>query len=226
MGNLGFAVLGAAVIVVAGSWVASQQVRGDGVFAAACLFVVVTVLQVAPVMGADFGGALVLVPTAVLAATAWSGVRIGLRRVLLAGAATTAVVLVLGVLDATLGSGSHVGRFVSSGPSAMLEVVHRKIDSNVRVLTTSNWTWALVVVGVFALGAAVIAGRRAGRFERSPAWRTTLAVLVGFGVAGGLANDSGVAIPAMVAVFVGALLLAVSARRPFEAPRVLPPGPG
>ena len=79
---------------------------------------------------------------------------------------------------------------------------------------------------MFALGAAVIAGRRAGRFERSPAWRTTLAVLVGFGVAGGLANDSGVAIPAMVAVFVGALLLAVSARRPFEAPRVLPPGPG
>ncbi|UDY35254.1 glycosyltransferase [Dermatobacter hominis] len=223
MGNLGFAVLGAAVIVVAGSWVASQQVRGDGVFAAACLFAVVTVLQVAPVMGADFGGALVLVPTAVLAATAWSGVRIGVRRVLLAGAATLGVVLVLGALDATVGSGSHVGRFVSSGPAAMAEVVHRKIDSNVRVLTTSTWTWAVVVVGVFALGAALLAGRRAGRFERSPAWRTTLAVLVGFGVAGGLANDSGVAIPAMVAVFVGAFLLVVSARRPFEAPRVLEP---
>ena len=42
-----------------------NQVRGDGVFAAGCLFVAITVLQVAPAMGADFGGALVIVPTGV-----------------------------------------------------------------------------------------------------------------------------------------------------------------
>ncbi len=227
MGNLGFAVLGAAVIVVAGSWVASQQVRGDGVFAASCLFAVITVLQVAPMMGADFGGALVLVPTAILAATAWAGVSIRPRRVLAAGAGTLAVVAVLGALDATVGSGSHVGRFVTAGPQGMLSVVERKLDSNLRVLTTSTWTWTLVIVGLFALGASLIAGRRAGWFDRSPAWRTTLVTLAGFGVAGGLANDSGVAIPAMVAVFVGALLLVVSGRRPFEAPRVLgSPGSG
>lgn len=218
MGNLGFAVLGAAVIVVAGSWVASEQVRGDGVFAAGCLFVAITVLQVAPVMGADFGGALVLVPTGVLAATAWSGVRIGPRRLFVAGAVTLAVVVLLGALDVAFGSGSHVGRFVTSGPEGMAQVVQRKLDSNLHVLTTSTWTWTLVVVGAFAVGVAVLAGRRAGRFERSPAWRTTLTVLVGFGVAGGLANDSGVAIPAMVAVFVGAFLLVVAGRRPFERP--------
>ena len=86
MGNLGFAVFGSATILLAGAWVASSPVRRDGLFAAGCLFAAVIVVQVAPVMGADFGGALVLVPTALLVIAGWSGLRITRRRLAGTGA--------------------------------------------------------------------------------------------------------------------------------------------
>ena len=223
MGNLGFAVLGSSVIVLAGAWVASSPVRRDGWWAAACLFAGVTVLQVAPVMGADFGGALVLVPTGLLATAAWAGVRLTARRVVLTAVATVALVGGLVALDESFGDGSHVARFARSGPSGMWEVVQRKLDSNLHVLTTSSWSWTLVIVGLFAAGAVAALGRRTTWFAGAPAWRTTLLTLVGFGVLGGLANDSGIAIPAMVAVYVGALLLVLARRTPFSAPVVLEP---
>lgn len=45
--------------------------------------------------------------------------------------------------------------------------------------------------------------------------------LVGFGILGGLANDSGIAIPAMVCVYIGAMLLLLARRRPFATPLVV-----
>ena len=54
-------------------------------------------------------------------------------------------------------------------------------------------------------------------------WRTTFLTLLGFGVVGGLLNDSGVAIPAMVLVYAGAFVLLVERRRPFAAPIVNAP---
>jgi hypothetical protein len=43
---------------------------------------------------------------------------------------------------------------------------------------------------------------------------------VGFGVLGGLVNDSGIVIPAVVAVYAGAFVLLLLRRRPFS-PAVL-----
>ena len=218
MGNLGFAVFGSAAILLAGAWVASSPVRRDGLFAAGCLFTAVIALQVAPVMGADFGSALVLVPTAVLALVAWSGHRITARSIATSVAATVATVGFLALIDGVFAGGTHIGRFLTSGPAAMWAVVHRKLDSNLHVLTTSAWSWLLLIVGGFALGAIVVAGRRTRWFDSAPLWRTTLLTMAGFGALGGLANDSGVAIPTMACVYIGAMMLLIAGRTPFERP--------
>ena len=82
----------------------------------------------------------------------------------------------------------------------------------------------LAVVGGFVVASMWFGGRWReawGRwFGPAAAWRTTLVLLLGFGVLGGAVNDSGVVIPAVVLVYVGAYVLLLQRRRPFAAPQV------
>jgi hypothetical protein len=223
MGNIGFAVLGATAILLAGSWVASSPRRADGLVAAACLLVAVTTLDVAPMSGADFGGALSLIPTLLVALALWAGCRLDLRRtVSIVAGAITLIGLVL-VAQRWLG-GTHVSRFLAGDGDGVWATIARKVDTNLRVLRVSDWSWMLVVVGGFVAASMRLGGRWREAWSRwfgpAAAWRTTLALLLVFGALGGAANDSGVVIPAVVLVYVGAYVLAVQRRRPFAPPRV------
>ena len=78
--------------------------------------------------------------------------------------------------------------------------------------------------GGFVLASMHLGGRWRDAWTRwfgpANAWRTTLALLVGFGLLGGAVNDSGVVIPAVVAVYVGAYVLLLQRRRPWAPPHV------
>jgi hypothetical protein len=218
MGNIGFAVMGATAILLAGAWVAGSPRRSDGVFAAACLMIAVTAVDIAPGLGADFGGALALIPISLVAITLWAGPRIRPRRwVALAGTAT--VLLAAVVVVERLSGGTHISRFFDGTTGSMMATIVRKFDTNVRVFRESIWTWSAITIAAFVVIAMGIGGQWRSALRRwfGPAttWRTTLALLVAFGVVGGLVNDSGIVIPAVVAVYAGAYVLLLLRRRPF-----------
>jgi hypothetical protein len=224
MGNIGFAVMGASAILLAGAWVAGSPRRSDGVVAAACLLAVVTVVDVAPGLGADFGGALTLIPISLLAIVLWTGTRLRPRRLLALGG-LAAGLLAVAVIAERWAGGTHISRFLDGSTHSMKTTIVRKFDTNLRVLTGSTWTWLALTVLAFVVISMGIDGRwrtaLARWFGPSAPWRTTLAMLVGFGVLGGAVNDSGVVIPAVVAVYVGAFMLLVQRRTPFAPGRVL-----
>jgi len=224
MGNIGFAVMGATAILLAGAWVAGSPRRSDGVFAAACLLLAVTVVDVAPGLGADFGGALALIPVSLVAIALWAGSRLRLRRWLALGAGSLALLVAVAVVERWSG-GTHISHFLDGSTGSMHATISRKIDSNLRVLRGSVWTWSAVTVVSFVVVAMGIGGRWRSALRRwfgsAAPWRITLALLVAFGVLGGLVNDSGIAIPAVVAVYAGAFVLLLLRRRPFAPPMVL-----
>ena len=106
------------------------------------------------------------------------------------------------------GQQTHLGRAVASaeqgGLSQLWNIVARKAVTNVRVLTSTNWSWILAATLAF-LGYARFG--RPGEFAKLAADnRSFIAALVGALVAGALAlitEDSGIVIPSLIMVYVG-----------------------
>lgn len=221
MGNMGFAILGAAALVLAGSWVDAAPDRTDGLVAAGCLLWTVALVEMLPAAGADFGSVIVFVPTFLLALAAWSGVRFTRLRLVLLLAGVAVVVAAAVVVDLKVSSGTHLGRFVDGGVGGAGDVVLRKLETNLRVMRITTWTWMVPIILVFILGTFVARGGSDRWFGENRTWRVTFLAMIGFGVLGGMLNDSGVVIPALVLVYVGALLFLVQVRQPFSPAVVL-----
>ena len=98
---------------------------------------------------------------------------------------------------------THLGRLVSrvadDGGGGFLEVIERKLGSNISILTSSVWTLTIP----FALGLLIYLARRRSGFlrdlqEQVPGIRAMLAGGLLVAVLGFALNDSGVAVPAMM----------------------------
>ncbi|MDO4901389.1 hypothetical protein [Actinomyces sp.] len=138
----------------------------------------VLIVDGAPSLGADVGGALTLIPTLAALAAGLAGVRLGVRRWLGVGAATVGAVAVFALADYATGSRTHLGGFVqqaldgSAGGTLM-----RKANALIAPFLTSPLALSALVVGV---GVAVVAVRwlrhtvREIRSGRGPyAWLTS-----------------------------------------------------
>jgi hypothetical protein len=164
----------------------------------------------APNLGANVG---VAAWGVVLFGIAWAGMN-GVRMTWkLAVALLVVIVLVvvgISVLDlAGLGPQTHLGRALSSAAggdlSELRTIVMRKVETNLRVLTHTNWTYVLIAVLAFL---AYMRWRPRGEFldalESHPDFGQALtAVLVG-GLAAYFTEDSGIVIPALMFLYAGA----------------------
>lgn len=184
----------------------------------------VLLIDVAPMWGADVGGALAGLPALVLVAAGLGRWKVRWRTVVIVGAATIALVVVLGLLDLTRATvdRSHLGRLFerigSDGVSGLTTVVERKMTVNLRSLTTSSWRF---LFGPFAIAAALVWWRardRALAVTRAfPALRRALPGLIALALLGYGANDSGIAVPAaMLASFVPGFVYLVCRVEPKE----------
>lgn len=163
----------------------------------------VLLVDVAPMWGADVGGALAGVPALVLLATGLGRWRVRWRTLVLIGIATVALVAGLALLDLTRDSAdrSHLGRLFerigSDGSSGLTTVVERKLAVNLRSLTESSWRY---IFGPLAIAGGLVAWRLRGRvaavLAAFPALRRGVPGLVALAVLGYGANDSGIAVPA------------------------------
>jgi hypothetical protein len=224
LGNLAFALFGSATVVLAALLV--DRIGRRALPWAIALLAVVVLLEGLPMLGADVGGVLSMVPAFGVTALVLSGRRVRLLEA--AGLAVAAVVAVLlfAFIDVTRSPSSHThlarlaehlvdGRW---GPFA---------DSLTRRLQASFGdaelgAWALVVSLAVLAGAYVVLVAR-GRLDpqRVAGQGHTPTVAAGAGLAvlaavGLVANDSSIAVPAtMLIVIVPVLVLrAINHRTP------------
>jgi hypothetical protein len=204
MGNPAFSIFVASSVVV--SALVAHRIGGRrGAWAGIGVLVWAVVLDAAPVLGADVGGGLALVPTVAITSAMLLGRRIRLGVLALWSAAAVVVVTLLGLLDLLRppAERTHLGRLLAdigdNGFGAFETVVLRKLDANLSVLVSSVWTLMLPAVFLFVGFVFWKAPWRLRRIsEEIPEERAALAGLLVAMVLGFALNDSGIAVPAIM----------------------------
>jgi hypothetical protein len=237
-GNIAYAVLGVAAVLLAG--MVAHRVGGRrGVVAAVGVMMVALVADVAPFWGSDVGGVLSLVPAFGVTTLMLAGVRIRLtwRATAIATSVTLLVLAVLTAVDASrpADARTHLGRLArqiaNEGMTPLADTIARKVDQNLESWSRSEWRMTFAVSVLFVVWVAC--------FERSrvravltavPELRSAFVGLAVLALLGYAVNDSGVVVPAialamaatsLVVLFVahgdGAVPRAAAARRDLQS---------
>ena len=167
--NTAFALAaGALIVVIAGVWVALGGGRRTALVVTSLLGGAALLVDGAPQLGADVGGALTLVPTLAFLGAGLAGLRLSWRRWLAIGAVTVLVVGGFAVIDLIRPGGpTHLGRFarqVADGSAA--GVLGRKAYALVGPFITNPVMATALGCAVVIVAAALWWGRRQVR-----AWR-------------------------------------------------------
>jgi hypothetical protein len=214
-GNMTFALLGASVALFAGllPW---RFPGPTGRRVAIGLLVVTVVVIAAPIWGNDFGGAVSAAPGFALLGWLLLGHRLRWRTVGGLAGVLVGAAIVVGLVDLLRppASRTHVGKFfekVGTDIDAATLVVRRKLHGNLAVLTHSLLAVCLGVAAALLLYLWFVRPHSlralAARVDtaRATAYAFGVLALLGFAL-----NDSGIAIPGMMAaVFVAALAFVV-----------------
>lgn len=205
LGNIGFAVLGAAVVLTGASLVRIMGRKGAGLAVAGALFVVTIVIDGAPRFGSDVGGVLAFVPSFGLTWLLLRGKRPGLRALVAVVGATVAAVGLFLVWDLSLPeeSRTHLGRFFEDvrtrGGGVLEETIARKVRANLRVFTSTIWTYLVPPLLIFVGWLLMHPPGRWQRIqERYPSLQAGIVGGLILSVIGFAANDSGIVVPAVV----------------------------
>ena len=213
LGNVAFSVYAGCALMA----VACARRRAPWVVS---VLIGVALVVTLPMLGADVGGALTLLPVLVLTLAALWG-RLRLRTVVLAGGIT---VLALGAalavdLSRPDEERTHLARYVASGGQS--SSIAGKLTQNLGPYRTMP---LLVLVVLLVVGLAVLLWR--GRFSSalpsgSPA-RIGVAAALAVALIGNVLNDSGAIVTVVVMSVVGPYLVARSAADE-PATQILPP---
>lgn len=215
IGNLAFALFAAAVVLLAALVVHRW---GDRALpAVVVIFVSVVLLEGLPMLGADVGGVLSMVPAFLVAALILHGRQIGLRHAVAAAVVAAATVLSFAFIDAARPEGerTHLSRLaehlVDGRASSFGDSLTRRLQASFGDAEGAAWLLVLTVVAlvgayvVLVSRGLVVPGRRS---PRRPGWlegasaTAALAGLAVLSVVGLVANDSSIAVPATMLIIV------------------------
>ncbi|HEX2236265.1 MAG TPA: hypothetical protein VHK89_08315 [Actinomycetota bacterium] len=205
IGNIAFAVLGAAGIVAGALLVHLARGRRAAHIAAAALFVAIVVADGAPQLGSDVGGVLALVPSLGITMLLLAGRRPSVRVVLAAGVGAIVVLGAFLAVDLARPpqQRTHLARLwtdvADRGAGALADTVRRKAEANLRVFLSTAYT--LFVPPALGVMAWLLARPRGGWGRLAADFPRARAGLVGglvLSVLGFAINDSGIVIPAVV----------------------------
>ena len=150
-GNVAYAMLGAAAILLSG--LLAHRIGGRlGALVASFVMFVALIADIAPFWGGDVGGVLSLVPAFGITAAMLLGLRIRLswRVVAIATSVTAIVLAVLTAFDLSRppDSRTHLGRLaqqvLDEGITPFTDTIHRKLDANLATWSTSEWRIVLI----------------------------------------------------------------------------------
>lgn len=215
LGNLAFALLGSSTVIVAA--LLADRFGAWGVRAGVALLAAVVIVEGLPILGADVGGVLSMVPAFGVTALVLLGRRVGWRQLVGLGAVAGGAVLVFAFVDLArpIEARTHLARLAEHvldgrwGP--FFGNLSRRWQASFGGANAAAWaTMALVALAV-AVYVALVATRRIGpNATPRERHRPTVAAVAGVGVLAALgliANDSSVAVPAtMLIVAVPALV--------------------
>jgi len=212
-GNMTFAQLSAAAVLFAGALAWRVPTR-RGVLTSVGLLGVTVVVMGAPFWGNDFGGAIAAAPGFALLAWMLLGRELRTRTVWMLVGVFLASGIVVGLVDLLRPSDqrTHVGKFFEKAgtdlDSATL-VLRRKASENLSVLTHTVLAGCIIAVALLLVYLWFVAPRSLKPLlERVTTARATALALAVVAVLGFLLNDSGIAIPGMMAaVFESALVI-------------------
>ncbi|WP_421120070.1 hypothetical protein ACE2AJ_01575 [Aquihabitans daechungensis] len=227
LGNLAFALFASAGVCFA---VLAHDRFGRQPWIGASL-VAVVLFEGLPMLGADVGGVLSVVPAFALTYLILRGRSIGWREVLACGLAGVVVVALLGLLDSSQAASSQthlarIGQHLAAGRIGSVgTILWRRAHASFGGSAVLVWLLCLSLVGAALLQAGAVARKMVGpdapRRSRSP---ETVALAVGLGAlaaVGLVVNDSSIAVPAtMLIVIVPVLIL-----RRTSPDRARPPSP-
>lgn len=215
LGNLAFAQLAAASLILAG--LVAWRIGGRrGAWVGVAILVVAVVADGSPWWGSDVGGVLSFVPGAGITAVALLGWRIRFRTVLVWVLGGVLAMVAVGFIDLARppDSRTHLGRLFerigNEGFDAFFTVVLRKLTANLAVLAGSEWILMVPVVFAFVLYLIWRAPGRLHRIqelipqERASLYGFTVVAILGFAL-----NDSGIAIPGVMLGVLNASLVYV-----------------
>lgn len=204
---------------------------------------VVLAIVVWPTMGADFGGALALVPALALLVLLVSGARPSWQKLVGVGILAAAVAFGVAIMDWMRGASArtHLGNFIQAIMDGdALDIVTRKISVNLRLLTASTHRW-VVLAAIVAIAFVVVPLLKSLResttidaegdreliahegevTEKTPNQGITVDTTLVYALASVglcllvafLLNDSGIVLPGMGAILLMPMLLAELDRR-------------
>lgn len=215
-GNLAWGLMVTALIItVTGLWGRWQLTNPDGAapterrFAlglVAATFALAVLAVGMPALGANVGGTLSVVSGLLIVGLLLAGIRLDLRRLLAVGVVTVAVLALFGIIDVQRPpeKQTHLGRLIEKalgdeGIPGLGTVLERKVNANLNILTSSVWAYVIPA----ALGFLAFLIGRPPQFLRNlfrnvPGMRACVIGVLATGAVGGIVNDSGIAIPAIM----------------------------
>lgn len=213
------------------AWLRARGRSGLGVALAAVLGLAAIVVLGNPAWGAKFGGTIAMLLGWIVLVLMLMGVRLNVRRLLVIGVVSLAILVGVAGLDylRPAASRSHFGLFFGQLLSGeMLGVVSRKLDANLSIISVNPMIAIVVPIGIAVLALilswltlwpgrprlARLGSRWAGRLPSllaEPAFRAGLVATVLALLTGMVITDSGVAVPATGFMLLVPLLLTYSA---------------
>lgn len=205
-GNITFSQLTAAVLLLGGLVVWRRPGRRT-VYAVIAMLVVTLIVMATPRFGGDFGAAIAGAPGFGLFAWLLLGRAIRVRTVVILGGVLVVAGLLVGFADflRPRDQQTHIGRFfdelVNGAPGDSFLTIRRKLDANLASFGGTKLLWVLPVVALLAWYLwRLHGGRIRPLFRCVPVIRQTVLALAVVAVLGYALNDSGVAIPAVMAL--------------------------
>lgn len=216
MGNMGYAQLTAAAVLLAG--LLAVVVGGRrGAWVAAALLALVLVCVGAPMLGQNFGGTLAAAPAFAVTTLVLFERRVSAAVAVALGALVVASGLAVGFVDLSRPSNerTHVGRFFekvgNEGWHGFSIVIRRKLQENLGTFHQAGWVLLIAVAVVLLLYRAYARPRAEAGPTRVPL-RAPLAGFVVLAVLGLVLKDSGTAVPAMMTAVLDPLLIFLTVR--------------
>jgi hypothetical protein len=215
LGNLAFALFGAATIVLAALIVERGGRRAMQV--AVALMVVVLVIEGLPMLGADVGGVVAMVPAFGVTTLILVGRPVGWREVAGLTVATVVILLAFALLDAVRPPEvqTHLARFADHVLDwrwdTFTKSLSRRWQASLGGAELAGWaTVASAMVAAGAYAVLVATGRVGPDAVRPLRHRPTIAAAVGLAVLaviGLVANDSSVAVPLTMLIVVAPVVM-------------------
>jgi hypothetical protein len=216
IGNLAYSVLAGTTVIFGTILVHRGRGSVPALVAAGVVFVIAVIADGAPTFGADIGGIIALVPGLAFAWMFLARKRVRARDAVVMAMGLVAALVVFLAVDLALPERfqTHLARLYEAvraeGSDPLIDVIRRKVETNLRVFTSTIWTY-LVPPALVLIAWLLLRPRNEWRqlADSYPRLRAGLLGGLLLAVLGFAVNDSGIVVPAMMLTYLVPLALFV-----------------